>query len=548
MNNIAIVDIETDLSWTQIWMAGIHYPALGRSTVTLNKQELREELSRNKTDTIVGHNLISFDLQRLSDIWKFNWTGVVEDTIVLGRLYHPSIEGGHSLKAWAQRAGKTLKDDFAVEDFDKGVSPEMISYCKTDCEATASVHQYIKSLLKADGFSQEAIDLEHTVAFLMTEQEQNGFCFDFDRACALHEDHQQRMTQIEDTLRELFKPIITERISEKTGKRLKDDVQVFNVGSRQQVAERLSGLGAVWKDKTPTGKPVVDDGSLKANEHIPEAQLVLEYMTLQKRLGMLTSWLNAYENDGRIHGSVNPCGAVTGRMTHNNPNMAQIPSDKMYRACFIPAKGRVLVGIDASQLELRCLAHYMKDEEYINEVISGDIHTTNQHAAGLSTRDAAKTFIYAFIYGAANARLGSILGGNTKDGKRAREKLLRNLPALSSLIDRVQRFAGNGSVPGIDGRRLRIRTAHAALNTLLQGCGAIIMKKALVLAMERLDRSRCKLVASVHDEYQFEADPDYAKDVGETVVQAIRDAGTELGLRCPMDGEFKIGNSWAETH
>jgi len=542
-----VLDIETNLAWTQIWMVGLFFPDTGKSIVVYNKEELQEALGA-EAETLIGHNIINFDLPRLSELWGFNWRGDVIDTIVLGRLYHPSIEGGHSLRAWAGRAGKVLKGDFDPAKFDEGITDEMIQYCKTDCAATWDVYTLLTQWLTKEQFTPESIALEHSIAFAVTEQERTGFCFDFDKACLLYEEQTGRMVEIETELQSTFPPLIHERWSEKTGKKLKDRVEVFTVGSRQQIASRLSSVGASWKRETPTGRPMVDESTLKENSHIPEAAQVLEYMTLQKRSGMIKSWLNAYKNDGRIHGSVNPCGAVTGRMTHNSPNMAQIPSERIYRECFVAPEGRVIVGADASQLELRCLAHYMQSEEYINEIVSGDVHTANQLAAGLSSRDVAKTFIYAFIYGAGAEKLGTILGGSSRAGSKARASLLRNLPELAALIETVQRIADKGTLPGIDGRRIRVRTKHAALNTLLQGCGAIVMKKALLLALEELDITRCALVGSIHDEYQFEADLDYAETVGVELVSGIVRAGEALGLRCPMDGEFKIGNSWAETH
>jgi len=327
-------------------------------------------------------------------------------------------------------------------------------------------------------------------------------------------------------------------------------VTVFNVGSRPQIAERLSAKGAVWKDTTPSGKPKVDETTLKQNEHVPEAMLVLEYLTLQKRYAMLKSWLDAVQDDGRIHGYVNTCGAVTGRMTHSSPNMAQIPSDSLYRQCFVVPEGSKLVGIDASGLELRMLAHYMNDEEYTDLILNGDIHTYNQEAAGLETRAQAKTFIYAFLYGAGDAKIGSIVGGSSRKGAQLKQSFLDSLPALLKLINKVGRQGLGGSLPGLDGRRVLIRSEHAALNTLLQSAGAIVMKQALVIATQKLATYRYpyKLVAQVHDEFQVEVPEEYAQRVGAVFRNAIREAGRTLELRCPLDGEYKIGNNWSETH
>lgn len=545
-NAIAVIDIETNKAWDTIWMCGVYFPNDNRKGYVTNVESLRRLLS--DVDTVVGHNLLGFDLPILRDVWGFDWNLRVFDTLVMGRLINPAIEGGHSLRAWAERVGGELKDDFT--DFDGGLTDAMIDYCLQDCVANWDVFMFMESLIEEQGFSWTSVGLEHAVRRITTQQERNGFAFDFPMACELHENHRQRMEEIEHELQEVFPPIVEERYSEKTGKRLKDKVTVFNPGSRQQVAERLEEKGAIWKTRTETGKPKVDETTLSDNKHVPEALLVLEYLTLSKRLGMLKSWLDAVQEDGRIHGRVNTCGAVTGRMTHSSPNMAQIPSESLYRSCFTVAEGNKLVGIDASGLELRMLAHYMQDEEYTDLILHGDIHTHNQKAAGLETRNQAKTFIYAFLYGAGNEKIGSIVGGGERKGAQLKASFLSATPALAGLIDRVKRLAQSGTLPGLDGRRVRVRSEHAALNTLLQSAGAIVMKKALVLAVKKLTHHGYpyKLVAQVHDEFQVECPEEYAERVGVIYRNAIREAGRELGLRCQLDGEYKIGDNWSQTH
>lgn len=545
---IAVLDIETNLAHDTIWMAGVYLPSCGRSIACYNTAELAGTLAG--VDTIVGHNLLGFDLEVLKNVWGYNWNGHVVDTLVMGRLINPSIEGGHSLRAWAERAGGSLKEDFDTADFDLGLTDKMIDYCLADCRANWDVYTHMLKLKEDYGFSDESVELEHEVARITKQQERNGFAFDFNEACRLYSEHTERMQEIEQDMQQVFPPIVEERWSEKTGKRLKDKVTVFNVGSRQQVAERLAAKGAKWSRQTPTGKPVVDERSLAENSHVPEAALVLEYMTLQKRSGMLKSWIDAYEEDGRIHGRVNTCGAVTGRMTHSKPNMAQIPSDAQYRACFTVPEGHSLVGVDASGLELRMLAHYMADPEYTDLILHGDIHTHNMEAAGLHDRSQAKTFIYAFLYGAGDAKIGTIVGGGAAQGARLKSRFLESLPALARLLKRVGTAAQQGTVPGLDGRRVHVRSEHAALNTLLQSAGAILMKQALVLAIKKLDKYGYpyKLVAQVHDEMQLEVPDEYAERVGICVRNAIREAGVHFNLRCPTDGEYMIGSNWSQTH
>ena len=276
---------------------------------------------------------------------------------------------------------------------------------------------------------------------------------------------------------------------------------------------------------------------------------------LQKRVAQVQSWVDAIEIDGRVRGYVNPIGAVTGRMTHARPNLAQVPASYSpygteCRKLWTVEHGNFLVGMDASGLELRMLAHYMNDPAYTREVLDGDIHTANQKSAGLPTRDQAKTFIYAFLYGAGDEKIGSIVGGTSADGKEVKRKFLDNTPALKSLRERVATASKRGYLIGLDGRRIMVRSEHSALNTLLQGAGAIVMKKALTLldSMARTHKYKYKFVGNIHDEIQTEVFDMDARSFGMIAVLAIKEAGKAFNLNCPLDGEYKIGETWNETH
>ena len=329
----------------------------------------------------------------------------------------------------------------------------------------------------------------------------------------------------------------------------------FNLASRKQIGEYLIDFG--WKPKkfTPTGQPIVDESTLEKVKGIPEATLISEFMMLQKRVAQVSSWLEL-SKDSRVHGFVIPNGAITGRMTHRSPNVAQTPSSnkpygKECRECWTVPEGYKLVGIDASGLELRVLAHYMKNKEYINEIVNGDIHTTNQNLARLGSRSQAKTFIYALIYGAGDAKIGSVVGGNAKAGATLRSSFIRNLPSLGNLTTSVERAAQTRKyLKALDGRVIHIRKVYSALNTLLQGGGAVIMKTALVLLDNRIKELglNAHFVANVHDEWQIEVKEDQADQVGQLGVQAIRDTQQVLNLNCPLDGEYQIGDNWSETH
>ena len=507
----------------------------------------------DSADVVVTHNGIFFDFPVLKKVWGIQVKkSQVVDTLVLSRLYNPSLEDGHSLAAWGNRLGFP-KGDFT--DFDGGFTPEMLQYCIQDTKVTAELYKHLTKEMNND-FSKESIDLEHQVAIIIAEQERNGFKLNEAAALSLLAELKTKLDIIQVEMQELFPPRVESGRTHKTsGKPLKDIVEPFNPGSRQQIAERLQEKG--WKPKKHTEKgSVIVDEEVLASLDYPEAKALAEYMMLQKRIAQITSWLDAVGADGRVHGRVITNGAITGRMTHMSPNMAQVPnSGSPYghecRDLWTVEKGYKLVGIDASGLELRMLAHYMNDNAYTHEVVSGDIHTANQNAAGLQTRNQAKTFIYGFLYGAGSAKIGQIVGGSAKEGQRLIDSFLQNTPNLKRLREKVARiYATKGWLQGLDGRKLLVRAEHSALNTLLQGAGAIVMKQAVVILHKKLRQAKIdfKFVVNCHDEWQIETTPEDAERVGMMGKEAIKEAGIMLNMRCPLDGEYKVGNSWKETH
>jgi DNA polymerase I-like protein with 3'-5' exonuclease and polymerase domains len=547
MREIAI-DIETDdLKATQIWCAVTQDVNSGEVKVWKSANGLQEYIGNQSV--LIGHNIIGFDLPVLKKLWNLNTESIqVKDTLVMSRLLNPVIEKGHSLDAWGVRLG-LKKGDFS--DFANGLSEDMVEYCIQDVKITVELYNHLRTNLLEWG---ESVDLEHEVATIVKEQEENGFKLDVPKAMSLLSAWQLELSTIEDELQEIFKPIVTERFSEKTGRRLKDKVEVFNPGSRKQIAERLVALG--WKPTkfTEKGAIIVDEKVLQTVKR-PEATSLLRFLLLQKRVAQVKSWIENVDEGGRVHGQVRTNGAITGRMTHSNPNMAQVPRvgtpyGEECRSVWTIEDGNVLLGADASGLELRMLAHYMNDPSYTKEILQGDIHTKNMEAAGLTQRDQAKTFIYAFLYGAGPAKIGAIVGGGEKEGKKLIESFLSNTPALQKLRDKVTRLAEKEWLPGLDGRRLIVRSQHAALNTLLQGAGAIVMKQALILLHRKIINGKinARFVANIHDEWQIETTTEDADTVGFLAVQSIRQAGIRLRLRCPLDGEFKVGLNWAATH
>ena len=578
-----VFDIETDgLDYSVIFCI-VAYDIDNEVVYKFKPSELQEGIDLlSKADKLIGHNIIGFDIPVVKELYGVDLSKncTIRDTLVLSRLINPTREGGHSLASWGFRLGHRKMEH---EDFTQ-YSNDMLKYCVNDVLVNAKVYNILKS--EAKGFSAQCVDIEQNVYALLDKQRRKGFLLDWQYILSLKAELEETIETITKEVQKEFKPkeeVFTLRLTYNADgaisrfakcreldtrvrlneveykticrdKKIKRTIRhPFNLGSRKQIGEYLKDFG--WKPKkfTPTGQPIVDEKVLSKIKNIPQAKLIAEYLMLQKRIAAVKSWIKESGDDDRVHGYVNSNGTITGRMTHNSPNMAQIPSlsspyGKECRQCWVVPQGYKLVGIDASGLELRMLAHYMEDEDYTNEIINGDVHTANQRLAGLESRTQAKTFIYALLYGAGDPKLGTVAGGGREVGARLRKSFFDNLPSFKSLKDKVGRAAKKGHIKGIDGRKLIVRSEHAALNTLLQSAGAIVMKKALIIFEEKIKDIDAHVVANVHDEWQVETEQTMADTVGNLGVEAIREAGLALKLKCPLDGEYNVGNNWAETH
>jgi DNA polymerase I len=536
-------------------------------------ESLRKALDNDAL--VIGHNLFGYDIPVLKRLWDIDIdSSRVKDTLVMSRLADPQRDKGNSLRSWGERLNFPKGDhsDWSC------LSDEMVTYCKRDVELTAAV--YDRLLFELRDFGTDSVELEQRVQEITQKQVRNGWKLNVGQAIYLVATLKEKLYDLEDAVHRVFRPLPTfvkevrpkvkkdgtisvvglkflgDQWSSIAGDFSRIDYPEFNLGSRQQIGRHLQHFG--WKpcQHTEHGQPIVNEKVLMGIKDIPEATYISEYLMVQKRIAQVESWIEAADEDTeRVHGQVNTNGAVTGRMTHSKPNVAQVPASRApygveCRSCWTVPEGYKLVGFDASGLELRMLAHYMNDEEYTNEVINGDIHTANQKLAGLESRDQAKTFIYALLYGAGDAKLGSVAGGSRATGEGLKKRFMSNLPAFADLKTRVAREATQGWIRGLDGRRLTVRSEHAALNTLLQSAGAIVMKQALIL----LDKYGIlwgldyKIVGNIHDEVQSEVKAKDAEKFGRLAVSCLEAAGLHFNLNCKLAGEYKIGTTWSETH
>jgi len=557
-----------------------------------------------------GHNIINYDLPVLEKLYPgFKPAPGCEiyDTLVVSRLWRPEIEpmdysrwshidaalkGRHSLAAWGERLGVQkikFKEEAAKEnesgDAWEHWSQAMQHYCEQDIAVTAALYNYFTK----QKFDPRSIELEHQFAQVMSLQERFGFPFNERAAYALVNELKAKRSEIEEHLHEVFPPVEQERWSEKTGKQLKTRVTKFNPASRQQTAERLKQkYPEITFGKTEKGSPKVDDDVLeKLGVNYPEAKLLAEYQLLNKRIGQISegkeAWLKHCQTyqDGKIHGRVITNACISGRCSHRSPNMAQVPSvghayGAECRALFCAPEGWVLVGADASGLELRALgawlAHYDggeyaalvsnpdRDIHFHNACLFG-IHSADVLEIPKATRDLSKHLVYAICYGAGAKKVGSIIlpEGNEdqqyKKGKETINTFYENLPAIKKLKDNIDKaLSKRDYLIGIDGRQLQIRSKHSALNQLLQSTGAILMKKATCVLYDELIDKKLQhnkdwgFCAFVHDEWQLLTRPEFTDIVANTAVNSITKAAEYFKLLCSFTGEYRVGKNWSECH
>lgn len=615
---LLIADIETNAigehnglrMWaTQLGLETLHCMSI-LNTETLElfefntmKDNVRDGIAMLKqAEYVAFHNGIGFDVPALHKLFGISINKVI-DTMLMAKIIFPDVGdsdykregfpkkliGSQSLKAWGIRLGNLKGDHGETEDWEH-FSQEMQNYCNQDVRVTYDLYKY---LLK-NNTSSKALVMEHDFAKIIRLQELNGFPFNVKKAEELARDLMVRKLDLEKELQEVFPPTVIEmkkpagwkvevegievtaktktqlreelkragfkqaiaNLAEKTGNQKKEIP--FNAGSRDQIAERLIASG--WKPQSYDGKrPEINETVLK-KINTPESLKLLEYLLIQKRLGQLLdgkyAWLTCVTTEGRIHGSVNTAGTVTGRCTHSQPNVSAVPSVRAEygeesRSLFKAPEGKVLVGADASGIELRMLGHvlYKYDSgKYVQEILEGDIHQVNADVLGISRSD-AKTWIYAYLYGCGNQLLGEIVGQGMKEGKRLRQTFLKKMPSFKKLTTDIDRAVDTkGYLVALDGRHLKIRSKHKALNSLLQSSASIVMKQALIEFTRDHAKHPYELHANVHDEVQFSCEKEHAEDLGRAFVTALKTAGNTLGIKCPLDGEYKIGNNWAETH
>ena len=597
-----IFDIETDNLYDKVTLTHciVIHDITSQQTFTYGPDRIAAALDHLATaDVLIGHNVIFYDLPVLVKLYpEFKHNARVIDTLICTRLIWPkellydldieqypqvppNLRGSASLKAWGWRLADH-KIDF--KDF-KEYSQEMLDYCIQDVQVTKKLWEHTVK----QNYQQAALKLEHDFALAINKQIRAGIPFDVDAAIDLVDDLRAKETELVQHLKEIFPAIKHETVfipKVNNAKRgyvkgepfTKVTYEEFNPGSRSQIVERLQQkYNWIPEKTTEKGNPTLDDDILGALPY-PEAKPLAEYMLIKKRLGQIAdgnnAWLKLVNNEnGRMHGDVITNGCITGRCAHRSPNMGQVPAGyspygKECRSLFHAPDGWDLIGIDAKALELRCLAGYLAiwdNGEYAELVTdpTGDIHTYNQQQFGVETRDISKRLLYGMLYGCGSVKAGTIIDPNEKDefvlrklGSTAINSFMDGVPALKKLKREIENnIATRNYLYGLDKRTLHCRSAFKGLNVLLQSAGAIIMKQVVVTIHNNIEQNLglvhgkdWEQVLMIHDEIQIVCNPAYTKQIREQAMIAFPAAGDFFNFRCKIEGDSRIGYSWADTH
>lgn len=585
-----ICDIETNgLTPDKIWCCVCKDIDTGEVTIFRDGDADKAREFFNQCEKVIGHNIIGYDAIWLNKLWKIGLKlDKIIDTLVLSRLAN-SFRAGHSLRDWGEKLG-VYKDHY--EDWSQW-SQEMEDYCVQDVEVTEAVYNQLKKELR--GCSKDAVDLEHWSQAVLERQRMKGFKLDIDLALTTKAAIDREYLEIIGKLQQVFPPrkVITgEWIAKRTKdgdinkvsrriidsgcvEHIEDDryykieFKEFCIDSPSEIVARLEGY---WKPYilTPGGAPKVCEENLNTlkEDAPPELQLIKRCKVLKSRSTLIQSYLDACGDDGRVHGQVVSIGAGTHRMAHRNPNSGNIPSKGIYgevcRQMFTVSPGRKLVGCDAANIQFRILAHYLKNDELIDQIVNKDMHYYFSQMYGLNPKDReydatdhdlvagrkkGKTCTFAIIMGAGVGKIGQILGSAEK-GREAFDNLKKNIKGWTKFHKEIEYRAGLGYFIGLDGRKVPLKSAHFGMSSYLQAGEAIIMKRAMVESFKEIKKKGLDAfqVAVVHDEMQYDCAEDCAEEVGKILRRHIIEAGEYYKLCCPLDGEYVIGKTWLDTH
>jgi DNA polymerase-1 len=514
------------------------------------------ELLEDASITKIAHNA-KFDLKWVRHHLGCETNGVFDTFLASVLIAAGDGDRRHSLADVAKFfTDVELDKSEQVSDWNAPeLSQSQLQYAARDAQVMLSLHEQMADRLAADGLTQVAA-LEFDCLMPIAEMELCGVYLDEARWREQLERVKVAQAAAANELQEMLAAGIAQ--ASLFGR------PEINLDSQQQVHDALVNLGVPMPNSTRAWElqPLV--------ENYPVIGKLLDYRAAQK--SMTSFGENTLEfiepTTGRIHADFRQIGAPTGRFSCSNPNLQQIPHDAAYRRCFRAPEGRKLVIADYSQIELRILADFSGDENFIKAFESGqDFHTmtasqvfnVKPEEVTADQRSFAKRLNFGIVYGVGASRFGLMTGLSQTEA----ENTMRRYFGTYRNLDAYLRESGRSVIDGRtartkSGRLLRVRydendrasigaARRYGVNMPIQGTSADILKRSLRLLHDSLRGTSGKLVNIVHDEVMVECDAAEADLIAAKLDESMVSAGREFVTRVPIKTDVHIADEWSKS-
>ena len=555
-------------------------------------------------ELLIAHNGIGFDARVLDNMFGTDLLSKrFHDTFVMSQVLSYKRSHRHGLAGWGEHLGNKKWEFDKWDEF----SREMVKYCQQDVKVNYGVYKALlaeySKIYAVNPLIKEGLKVEHDVAVFNAKVRHDGWKLDTVKADATLKLMLARMEEINSIMLPKlgmktvwidkeprspkyknngdFNHHTVKQLAEYLGHEVKSSdthliqpTATFQRSRQEQIelgsTELVKGwlLENGWKpdeyQKKKVGFEWVTMGPKLTSTSLaafgPEGLLIDEFYTLRARKAVIEGWLTK-QVDGRIHGNMWTCGTPTFRCRHevivNLPGSDAIWGREI-RELLAADDGTVIVGADSSGNQLRGLCHYVRNAEFTKEVIFGDQHQRNADSLGCS-RAIAKSYLYAYLFGAGDAKLGQVLTGkaNASVGKKSRADFAKGIKGLSELKDKLSKVwkntrfgGGEGKIPGLDGRPIYVASDHQALNYLLQSAEGITCKAAVSYAMAKIKEEGIDAEGRIfyHDEIAYQCKPEDAERVGQILQEAFAEAPKWFGVVCMDGGAPCVGSSYADVH
>jgi DNA polymerase-1 len=489
-----------------------------------------------------------------------------DDTMLLSYALNAGLHN-HGMDALSERylnhtpipTKELLGSGKSAITFDKVEIGKAVEYAAEDADITLRLWQVLKPRLHAEKVTTVYETLERPLSPVLAQMEMAGILVDRDVLSRMSNAFAQKMAGLEAEIHELAG-------------------ESFNVGSPAQLGEILfEKMGLEGGKKGKTGKYSTPADVLEdlATEHDLPAR-VLDWRQLSKLKSTYTDALQTFihPETGRVHTSYVQTGAVTGRLASSDPNLQNIPvrseEGRRIREAFIAPKGKKLISLDYSQIELRILAHVANIESLKQAFRDGlDIHAMtasemfNVPIEGMDpmVRRQAKAINFGVIYGISGFGLARNLRIPRKEAQGFIDRYFERFPGIRTYMDDTVAFAKEHKyVETLFGRKIHTPEIGAkgpqagfakrqAINAPIQGSAADIIRRAMIRMPEAIKDLPATMLLQVHDELIFEVDEDACDQVIEVVKDVMETASDPaVKLDVPIEVDAGIGDNWAEAH